>query len=148
MDEVEVEIGEVVDGIEGFWRLRAAEARMGRDNHPSACGEPLQHGSIGLDADPGMKEEQRPTLSALDQLNADAIDADCLCHRSSARAFSGKVDAGFPQKMRPTQEARARFRFHKIETRSNPLVAPLSFCHRPVRDAPTIVAEELCRQLS
>src|SRR5260370_14013851 len=34
-------------------------------------------------------------------------------------AFSGKVDTGFPQKMRPTQEARARFRFHQIETRSS-----------------------------
>ena len=33
------------------------------------------------------------------------------------RAFSGKVDTGFPQKMRPAREARARFRFNLIETR-------------------------------
>src|SRR5229473_5592273 len=64
MHEVEVEIGEVVDAIEGFWRLRAAEAGMGRNNHPGARGEPLEHGSIGLDANPGMKEEQWPTRSA------------------------------------------------------------------------------------
>src|SRR5712691_5845812 len=57
-----------------------------------------------------------------------------------ARAFSGKVDTdlgftrdrhsmspksaeadlgGFPQKMRPLKEARARFRFNLIETRSS-----------------------------
>src|SRR5260370_40209831 len=40
------------------------------------------------------------------------------CMSFPTRAFSGKVDTGFPQKMRPTQEARARFRFHEIETRS------------------------------
>ena len=33
-------------------------------------------------------------------------------------AFSGKVDSGFPQKMRPLK-ARARFRFNLIETRSS-----------------------------
>jgi putative ABC transport system substrate-binding protein len=57
------------------------------------------------------------------------------CSRSSAReffssrlrndggrlrgAFSGKVDTGFPQKMRLDKEARARFRFNPIETRSS-----------------------------
>ena len=42
-------------------------------------------------------------------------------HRPEAihGAFSGKVDTGFPQKMRPTKEARARFRFNLIETRSS-----------------------------
>ena len=39
---------------------------------------------------------------------------------ASARAFSGKVDTGFPQKMRPTKEARAHFRFNLIEMRSSP----------------------------
>jgi hypothetical protein len=38
---------------------------------------------------------------------------------SNMRAFSGEVDAGFPQKMRPTHEAGARLRFHQIETRSS-----------------------------
>src|SRR6202022_585042 len=38
---------------------------------------------------------------------------------ANSRAFSGKVDAGLPQKMRPTKEARARFRFNLIETRSS-----------------------------
>ena len=46
------------------------------------------------------------------------------CDRSATdlattRAFSGKVDTGFPQKMRPTKEAGARFRFNLIETRSS-----------------------------
>ncbi len=36
-----------------------------------------------------------------------------------SRAFSGKVETGFPQKMRPTKEATGRFRFNLIETRSN-----------------------------
>jgi hypothetical protein len=35
------------------------------------------------------------------------------------RAFSGKVDPGFPQKMRPKNESRARFRFNLIGTRSS-----------------------------
>jgi spermidine synthase len=35
------------------------------------------------------------------------------------RAFSGKVDTGFPQKMRPLKESRALFRFNLIGTRSN-----------------------------
>jgi drug/metabolite transporter (DMT)-like permease len=34
-----------------------------------------------------------------------------------AGAFSGKVDTGLPQKMRPTKEARARFRLNLFETR-------------------------------
>jgi hypothetical protein len=65
-----------------------------------------------------MKEEQRPTLSALDHFNADAIDADCLYHRSSAGPF--------------------------VATLSR----PWGFCHRAARGAPTIVSEELCGQLS
>jgi hypothetical protein len=35
-----------------------------------------------------------------------------------AGAFSGKVDTGFPQKMRPLKESRALFRFSPIGTRS------------------------------
>jgi hypothetical protein len=35
------------------------------------------------------------------------------------RAFSGKVDTGFPQKMRPLKESRALFRFNLIGTRSS-----------------------------
>ena len=35
------------------------------------------------------------------------------------RAFSGKLDTGFPQKMRSTKEAGARFRFNLIETPSS-----------------------------
>jgi cytochrome c1 len=42
------------------------------------------------------------------------------------RAFSGKVDAGFPQKMRPDKESRARFRFNQIETRSRRTVIALT----------------------
>jgi hypothetical protein len=38
---------------------------------------------------------------------------------AALRAFSGKVDTGFPQKMRPLKEVRARFRFNLIGTRSN-----------------------------
>src|SRR5712691_10584761 len=49
----------------------------------------------------------------------------CLRHLSSVvrppspRAFSGKVDTGFPQKMRPRKESRARFRFNLIGTRAS-----------------------------
>ncbi len=35
------------------------------------------------------------------------------------RAYSGKVDTGFPQKMRPNKESRARFRFNLVGMRSN-----------------------------
>jgi hypothetical protein len=38
-----------------------------------------------------------------------------------ARAFSGKVDTGFPQKMRPLKESGALFRFNLIGTRSSEL---------------------------
>ena len=38
--------------------------------------------------------------------------------QDAIRAFSGKVETGFPQKMRPAKEVRARFQFNLIETRS------------------------------
>jgi hypothetical protein len=44
------------------------------------------------------------------------------------RAFSGKVDTGFPQKMRPNKESRARSRFNPIGTRSSS--APSHESHR------------------
>src|SRR5688572_15625566 len=44
---------------------------------------------------------------------------DQRCRLTKLRAFSGKVDTGFPQEMRPAKEARARFRFNLIETRSS-----------------------------
>src|SRR5712692_7588185 len=37
---------------------------------------------------------------------------------TGTRAFSGKVDTGFSQKMRPNKESRARYRFNLIGTRS------------------------------
>src|SRR5713101_10188949 len=38
--------------------------------------------------------------------------------RFRSRAFSGKVGTGFPQKMRPNKESRARSRFNLVGTRS------------------------------
>src|SRR5271166_1636584 len=88
MDKVEVEIGKIIDAVERLGRLRTAEARMRRCDQARTRSQPMEDGSVRLDADPGMQEEQRPTLSALHHFNLDAVDADrpdadCLCHRSS-----------------------------------------------------------------
>ena len=76
VDEVEIEIGEVVDAIERLRRLRAAEAGMGRRQHARAGGEGVEHRRIGLEADAGMQEQERPAAPALDHLDADAVDGD------------------------------------------------------------------------
>ncbi len=76
IDEVEIEIGEVVDAVEPARRLRAAEAGMGRRQHTRARGQRVEHRRVRLDADAGMQEQQRPALPALDHLDADAVDGD------------------------------------------------------------------------
>ena len=76
IEQVEVEIGEVVDGVERPRLLRAAEARVHRRQHPRARRQPIEHRRGRLDADAGMQEQQRPAGAALDQLHADAGDGD------------------------------------------------------------------------
>jgi hypothetical protein len=74
IDEVEIEIGEVVDGIE-FWRLLgAAEARMARSDHARPLGQAVEHRRRRLDADARMQEQERPPAAALGGVDADAID--------------------------------------------------------------------------
>src|SRR6516165_36484 len=58
IEEIEVEIGKVVDAVERFRRLRSAETRMGRNNQAHARGEPGEDGSARLDADAGMEKQQ------------------------------------------------------------------------------------------
>ena len=78
--EVEIEIGEIVDGVEAARHLRAAKARMDRHDHPRSRRKQIEHACIGLDADLGMQEKQRPALSAIEAINADAAEADCMSH--------------------------------------------------------------------
>src|SRR3984893_12952569 len=92
IEEIEVEIGEVVDGVERFRRLRSAETRMRRSDQAHARREPGEDGSAGLDADAGMEKQERRSFSALDHLNADAANTECLYHqlapsRSGRRAL-------------------------------------------------------------
>src|SRR5437868_15185833 len=54
---------------------------MYRSDQAHARGEPVKHGSIGLDADARMEKQKGRAFSALDHLNADAANADCLYHR-------------------------------------------------------------------
>ena len=78
-----------------------------------------------------LEEAQR--LDCLIAMSTPEIDADRI-NRASLNvataiaadgdrtpvpgAFSGKVETGFPQKMRPNKESRARFRFNLTGTRS------------------------------
>jgi len=91
MDEVEIEIGEVVDAIEGFGRLRAAEPGMDRGEEARLCGKPFENGSVRVDADARMQEKERAALATFHYFDLDAVDADrsnpdWLCHRSSTGA--------------------------------------------------------------
>src|SRR6202030_2162084 len=45
-------------------------------------GEELEHRRIGTEADAGMQKQQWVALSAVDELDADAVHAECLCHRT------------------------------------------------------------------
>jgi hypothetical protein len=76
LEQVEIEIGEVVDPVERSRRLLPAEAGMRRNQEAAVRGEPLQHRRVGLDADSGMQEQQRPSAPALDHLDLDAADRD------------------------------------------------------------------------
>ena len=61
--------------------------------------EPGEHRRLGLDADAGMEEKQRPSVAALDHFNPGAVDQDygaTVCHglllrRLAALTFSGNV---------------------------------------------------------
>ena len=74
IDEVEIEIGEVVDGGESPRLLGIAEARMARRNHAGMLGELVDDGGVAIEPDAGMEEQKRPTVPFFDGLNLDAVD--------------------------------------------------------------------------
>ncbi len=73
------------------------------------------------------RPEHRRSTNPFFNLRIILLLASCCAGSCAAdriiRAFSGKVDTGFPQKMRPAKEAGARFRSNLIETRSSALRA-------------------------
>jgi hypothetical protein len=74
VDEIEIEIGEIVDGVERWRLLGAAEAWMARGDQARPLRQAIERRRRCADADAGMQEQQRPTAAALDQLDADAVD--------------------------------------------------------------------------
>src|SRR6185369_15060753 len=74
IEQIEVEIGEVVDGGERLRLLGVAEARMARCDHACMPGKLVDGGGVAIEPDAGMEEQKRPTASFFDGLNLDAVD--------------------------------------------------------------------------
>ena len=83
LQQIEIEIGEIVDRGHVLRLLGAAEARMRRRDHARLRGELLEHRRVGLDADAGMEEQQRPPGAGLDHLDAHAGDGLFGCAHGS-----------------------------------------------------------------
>jgi hypothetical protein len=73
-EQVEIEIGEVVDGVEALRQLRLAITGMGRRDHLRRAAQQLQRRLGAVETDLRMKEEQRPAAAAAFNLDFDAID--------------------------------------------------------------------------
>src|SRR5262249_6005605 len=74
VEQIEIEIGEVVDGGERLRLLGVAKARMARRDHAGTLGELVNEGSVAIEPDARMKEQKRPTAPFFDGLNLDAVD--------------------------------------------------------------------------
>src|SRR5262245_37658039 len=76
LQQIEVEIRKIVDGIEGLRLFRASKARVDGRQHAHATRKLIEHRRGRLDADFGMQEQQWLALSAFNQLDADVVDND------------------------------------------------------------------------
>src|SRR5262249_56777265 len=76
LQQIEVEIRKIVDGIEGLRLFRASKARVDGRQHAHATRKLIEHRRGRLDADFGMQEQQRLAVSAFNQLDADVVDND------------------------------------------------------------------------
>src|SRR2546427_5452058 len=76
LQQIEVEIREVVYGIEGLRLFRVSKARVDGRQHARATRKLIEHRGGRLDADFGMQEQQRFAVSAFNQLDADVVDND------------------------------------------------------------------------
>ena len=74
LEQVEIEVGEVIDRCHALGKLRAAEARMRWRDHAAAAGKLGQHRRRRIDPDARMQEQDRPALAALGYLDGNAID--------------------------------------------------------------------------
>src|SRR6266849_2837106 len=94
--------------------------RWGSSRTPAEVG--AFSGKVGTDL--GFTRDQQPMSPKSAIADTDlgfTRDRQSMLPKSAMADLGG---GGFPQKMRPTQEARARFRFHQIETRSTATSPP------------------------
>src|SRR5262249_53376298 len=86
VQEIEIEIGEVVDGRERLRLLGTAEPRMARRDHPRVPREVVEHGCVTVEPDGRMQEQERAPASLLDRLHPHPVDFEgCAqilhCHK-------------------------------------------------------------------
>src|SRR5262249_15523124 len=89
--QVEIEIGEIIDRGDTGRPFGMAETWMGRGDQPSAFGQDRENGRRWIEADVGVQEQNRPAVSAVDQLDARPVDDEGGCRR-----LRGGVHASFP----------------------------------------------------
>ena len=74
IEQVEIEIGEVVDGVKDFGCFGAAEARMDRRDHARMRGAAGRAPAPRVEPDAGMQEQSGRPLPLLDAFDANAVD--------------------------------------------------------------------------
>src|SRR5262249_22460933 len=79
IQKVEIEIGKIVDCGEPARLFRTAKAGMARCKHPSPRRQQIEDGSFRVDADVGMKKEERAAMTSIDDLKRDAVNLDRAC---------------------------------------------------------------------
>jgi hypothetical protein len=102
VEQIEIEIGEVVDVVERPRLLGAGEARMAGRDQVRLLGQAVEHGCRRIKSDAGMEEEERAPAALVDRLDADTVDRE----RSKRRVY----DCGHP----------GRFPLEASVTTSNP----------------------------
>ncbi len=65
IQQLEIEVGDIVDAIEPLGEIGLAEARMRRHDEPALCRQQRNEGLPDFEAAAAVKEKKRPTLSAL-----------------------------------------------------------------------------------
>ena len=74
IEQVEIEVGQVVDRAHALGQLGAAKAWMRRRDDVRVLGEFVDGGRGRLDAVLGVKEQQRPARALFDEIDPRAID--------------------------------------------------------------------------
>jgi len=72
-EQIEVEVGQVVHGVDAVGLGRVAEPGMRGRDHPPVPSQQIEEGRVGIEAFLAVEPEDRPPVATLDDLEPDAV---------------------------------------------------------------------------